>query len=738
MIRSLIQFFRASQGPAKDALDRPRLAAKLEELTRRNAELEQSVAGHRRAADELRRFQAYLERAQRMTRIGNWRWSVPRGELIDSSEAYAEIHGVSCSEIHELISSHQIERVIHPDDRERVECKFREFDESGVAYEIEYRIVRPDGEVRHIREVGESILDDSGQVVEQIGTVQDVTELKQAEASLQKAHDELERRVRARTAELLDANAALRAEAVERRRAEAEREEREMLLRSAARNSKIGYGVWDELERKYVSVSEEFAQIVGLTVEEFNVRFSTVIEDFEAVHPDDRERYRAYDEAYNSNPAITQIEYRMTKPDGEIVHVRELMQPIWDESGRLTQSIITNQDITEQKQTEEQLRQAQKMEAVGQLTGGIAHDFNNLLAVIVGNLELVQSEIDETTQASEWLGTAIAAAERGAGLTQRLLAFSRKQALQPAPVDANALVQGMFELLRRTIGERIEIELVRETGLWRCLADPNQLENAILNLAINARDAMPAGGKLSIASSNARIDDDCAHAQADVARGEYVLVAVSDTGSGMSADVQRHAFDPFYTTKDVGRGSGLGLSMVYGFIKQSGGHVCVESEAGMGTTIQLFLPKFVGKELPETAGVDFSKMSKARGEVILVVEDDPDLRSLVVRILRSLGYGVLEADSGAPALEILCSPTEVDLLLTDIVLPEKMSGTDLVEKALRERPDLRVLYMSGYNEDALLRPGRIADGMEFLQKPFRLAEFARATRRALTQKKLPR
>jgi len=355
--------------------------------------------------------------------------------------------------------------------------------------------------------------------------------------------------------------------------------------------------------------------------------------------------------------------------------------------------------------------------------------------VIVGNLELVEGEIEQNPQASEWLEIAIAAAERGAGLTQRLLAFSRKQALRPMQLDANRLIQGMLDLLRRTIGERIEIQLVRDAVLWRCLVDPNQLENAILNLAINARDAMPAGGKLTIATSNARIDDDYARAQADVAPGQYVLITVSDTGSGMSDDVQKRAFEPFYTTKDVGRGSGLGLSMVYGFIKQSGGHISVYSEVSTGTTIRLFLPRFSGDERPTAVPIDASEMLRAKGEVVLVVEDDDDLRSLMTRILRSLDYEVLVANSGAPALEILRSTAEIDLLLTDVVLPERMSGFELAEEALRVQPDLHVLYMSGYAEDAILHQERLAEGVPFLPKPFRMAEVARAARKALASNK---
>jgi len=734
MIRSVIQFCRALRAPAEDTRKASELVAQIEELTQRNAELEQAIISHREAADRLRRSQDYLQRAQRLAQIGNWRWSVEREELIDCSDAYAEIHGVSRAEIAERIK-HQLEDAIHPEDRERVKNTCRELEQSGASYEIEYRITRPDGEIRHVQQFGEKIFDDSGRLIETMGTLQDVTELRQVEESLLIAHDELEQRVQARTAQLQVANIALREQVTERERAESEREERERLLQITAKNSKIGYGVWDEREHGYSTVSEEFAQLVGLTIEQFQERFSSSIEDFEAIHPEDRERYAAYDEAYNANPSLTQIEYRLVKPDGETIHVREFMQPIWNETGRLIQSIITNQDITEQKQTEEQLRQAQKMEAVGQLTGGIAHDFNNLLAVIIGNLELVEGEINETAPAAEWVETAIAAAERGAGLTQRLLAFSRKQALRPTAIDTNELLQNMLELTRRTIGERIEVQLVGDAGLWQCFVDPNQLENAILNLAINARDAMSAGGKLTITTSNARIDDDYARAQTELSPGQYVLIAVSDTGSGMPEDIQKRAFEPFYTTKDVGLGSGLGLSMVYGFIKQSGGHISIYSEVGAGTTIRLYLPRFSAEELPEAIPVDSSKISKANGEVVLVVEDDDDLRSLMVRILRSLDYEVLEANSGAPALEILRSPTEVDLLLTDVVLPKEMSGTELSEEALLVRPDLHVLYMSGYTEDAILHGGRLADGVQFLQKPFRMVDVARATRKALATTK---
>ncbi len=730
MIRRLNQLLDAKRTNGNRALDASELSALVEQLKQRNEELEREALEHWKAAADVSRTQADLLRAQRLAKIGHWRWAMPQGELIECSDEFARIHGVDPAEIREWMK-HQMERVIHPDDCERVKRTFRDCDEAKSNCEIEYRIVRPDGEIRYVHEIGENVFDESGRIIQQIGTIQDVTELRRAEAALRAARDELERRVWTRTAQLEHANAALRKEVEERKRAEAQREEREMLLQSAAKISRIGYAVWDEVDRTYASVSEEYAQISGLTVEEFHERYPTLADDLAAIHPEDRERYRAFEEAYRANPVSTQIEYRFLKPSGEVVHVRELMQPVRDEDGRLAQSILTFHDITEQKRTEQQLRQSQKMEAVGQLTGGIAHDFNNLLSVIIGNLELTQGEIDEGAEAAEWIRTAIEAAERGASLTQRLLAFSRKQALMPVPVDVDALLGNMVDMLRRAIGEQIEIELVRDQDLWKCLVDPNQLENSIVNLAINARDAMPAGGRLSIAASNARINEDCARAPSDLARGDYVLIAVSDRGGGMTDAVRNRVFDPFFTTKEPGSGSGLGLSMVYGFIKQSGGHVSIDSDLGVGTTVQILLPRSLKEEIPRRVGFGESEIEKAKGEVVLLVEDDPELRSLLVRILRSLNYRVLEADSSARALGLIRSSVEIDLLLTDVVLPEKMSGGDIARAAVRARPDLRVLFMSGYTGDETLQRGQRPEGSGFLQKPFHTADFARELRRAL-------
>ncbi|MDH3597140.1 MAG: PAS domain S-box protein, partial [Rhodospirillales bacterium] len=388
---------------------------------------------------------------------------------------------------------------------------------------------------------------------------------------------------------------------------------------------------------------------------------------------------------------------------------------------------IAIEDVTERKATEAQLRHAQKMEAIGQLTGGVSHDFNNLLAVVVGNLELVAEQLTQDDRCRRHVEKALGAAERGATLTQRLLAFSRKQALQPEEINAGRLVSGMTDMMRRTLGETIEIEVVSDSGLWTTSADPAQLENAVLNLAINARDAMPEGGKLTIETSNARLDDDYAAAQQDVTPGQYVLLAVTDTGTGMAPEVCARALDPFFTTKDVGSGSGLGLSMVFGFVKQSGGHVSIYSEVGEGTSVKLYLPRIKNPEQatsrPETQG----DIPLARGETVLVVEDDIEVRTLVVSLLRDLGYDVREAGNGKAALDLLDERPCANLLLTDVVLPNGMSGRVLAEEVQKRLPDTAILYMSGYTENSIVHHGRLDDGVRLLQKPFRMSDLETAS-----------
>ncbi|WP_224248863.1 hybrid sensor histidine kinase/response regulator [Hyalangium gracile] len=389
-------------------------------------------------------------------------------------------------------------------------------------------------------------------------------------------------------------------------------------------------------------------------------------------------------------------------------------------------------DITEQRQTEDQLRQSQKMEAIGQLTGGVAHDFNNLLQVVGGNLQLLQRDVAGNERALRRVKAAATAVDRGARLAAQLLAFSRRQPLEPLVLNLGRLVRGMDDLLRRALGEDIEVETVSAGGLWNTLVDPNQLENVILNLAINARDAMEGAGKLTIEVSNAMLDDHYAHLHPEVVPGQYVLLAVSDTGSGMTPEVLKRAFEPFFTTKPEGRGTGLGLSMVYGFVRQSGGHVKIYSEVGHGTTIKIYLPRSLQ---PEMAPAEVLTGPIEGGtETLLVVEDDAEVRSTVVEMLGELGYRVLKAVDGQSALAILQSGIPVDLVFTDVVMPGPVRGTELARQAKALLPDVEVLFTSGYAENAIVHGGRLDPGVNLLSKPHRREDLARKVRQLLNQR----
>jgi PAS domain S-box-containing protein len=401
------------------------------------------------------------------------------------------------------------------------------------------------------------------------------------------------------------------------------------------------------------------------------------------------------------------------------------------QAGAKRMFIAVARDIARRKDAEAQLRQAQKMEAIGQLTGGIAHDFNNTLTVILGSLEFMGEQIHDNLPAQKAMETALRGVDRASDLTQRLLAFARKQALSPTPTDIDKLISGVAEMTRRVLGEQIQIEVVRAGGLWQAIIDPSQLETALLNLAINARDAMPEGGKLTIETANTHLDQAYADVHVEVTPGQYVMVAVSDTGTGMSPEVLVHAFEPFFTTKEVGKGSGLGLSMVYGFIKQSKGHINIYSEVEHGTSVKLYLPKATlsGRQVDTTTG---ARQAMAMGdETILVVEDDPDVRAFVVGALSVLGYEILEAKDGPAAMALLDDAPEIDLLFTDVVLSGGMNGREIAEKIRQRYPRVRVLFTSGYTSNAIVHHGRLDDNVRLLSKPYRREDLARRVREAL-------
>ncbi len=495
----------------------------------------------------------------------------------------------------------------------------------------------------------------------------------------------------------------------------------------------------------------------------------------EAVHPDDRERtVAAWNEAVTTRSVFV-CEHRVRRHDGVWRDYAIRGVPMLDANGAITEWIGVHTDITEQRaaetaliehaamlerqvrhrqRAEEQLRalnenlesrvvaaieerrqaevalaQAQKMETVGKLTGGVAHDFNNLLQVVSGNLQLLAKDVAGIERAERRVANAMAGVARGAKLAAQLLAFGRRQALEPKVVNVTRFVHGMDELLRRAIGEAIEIETVFGGGLWNTFIDPTQIENALLNLAINARDAMEGQGKLTIELGNVHLDDAYARAHHEVTAGQYVMLAVTDTGCGMSPEIVDKVFEPFFSTKAEGKGSGLGLSMVYGFVKQSGGHVKIYSEVGHGTTIRLYLPRALESEDVE---VKLSAEPVVGGaETVLVVEDDAEVRDTVVEMLTDLGYRVLKAVDAQSGLSVVESGIPIDLLFTDVVMPGKLKSPELARKARERLPEIAVLFTSGYTENSIVHGGRLDAGLEFLSKPYTREALARKVRHVL-------
>ena len=526
----------------------------------------------------------------------------------------------------------------------------------------------------------------------------------------------------------------------------------------------IGTWLWD-LPTDHFTADEGFARTFGLDPE-LARRGMSLAEVITAVHPDDKPGLEAAIEAAVARSGAYAHQYRVRHTDGNFYWIEangrvergpdgtplsfpgvlidvDKRRAVEAERDRVSAALRALNETLEQRvaertaelmRAEEQLRQSQKMDAVGQLTGGLAHDFNNLLTGIAGSLELLGARIKQgrLQELDRYVAAAQGAARRAAALTHRLLAFSRRQTLDPRPTDVNRMIAGMEEMIRRTMGPAVQVEVVGAAGLWPTLVDPPQLENALLNLCINARDAMPNGGRLTIETANRWMDKRAA-AERELPPGQYISLCVSDTGTGMTPEVIAHAFDPFFTTKPLGEGTGLGLSMIYGFARQSGGMARIYSEAGQGAMVCLYLPRHLGVEEPSEVMPEFRDAPRAGdGETVLVVDDEPTIRMLVTEVLGELGYTAIEAPDGAAGLKVLQSNRRIDLLVTDVGLPGGMNGRQMVDAAKRERPDLKVLFITGYAENALLGNGQLESGMHVMTKPFAMEALASRIKELIT------
>jgi PAS domain S-box-containing protein len=522
------------------------------------------------------------------------------------------------------------------------------------------------------------------------------------------------------------ANRRLAHEISEREGAEAAQRESEALYRAIFANNADFLFVMDVSEDGVFSVAElnpAFESATGITTVAARGRDIRDLTS-EAVANQLIGHYQAVIAA--AKPVFDRDTYLL--PNGvrtwESIHV-----PVRNEAGRIERIVGSARDVTDRDHAEDQLRRAQRMEAIGHLTGGVAHDFNNLLQVIRGNLEMIAPDVADREAAAQRLRNALHGADRAAQLTRQLLAFARRQPLEPKVVNPGRMIGEMSDMLRRMLGEAVEVETLVADGLWNTLADPAQVESAMLNLAINARDAMPQGGRLSIAVANATLDRD--QHDSEVEPGQYVLIAVSDTGHGMAPEVAARVFEPFFTTKGEEKGTGLGLSMVYGFVKQSNGHVEIHSEVDRGTTVKIFLPRAHQDETSKEPAV--AGPLEGRSEVILVVEDDDLVRASSVGMLRDLGYTCLHASDGAAALELLRAGAKVDLLFTDVVMPGPVRSRELANEAQRLKPGLPVLFTSGYTEDSIVHDGRLDAGVHLLSKPYAREELARKIRGLLAR-----
>jgi PAS domain S-box-containing protein len=650
-----------------------------------------------RDIEERKRAEAALraseERYRLVTRATNdaiWDWDLV-GDHILWNEALGTAYGYDVTQI-EPNGAWWLDK-IHPDDRAGVETDIRATIAGSMSeWSHEYRFRRADGTYADVLDRGYMVRGPRGEPVRMIGAMLDLSERKRDERRLREMNAVLEERVEERTRE--------------RDRSWRNTQDIQVII--------DGAGI-------FKAVNPAFTTILGWTPQDVlgHPVFAFVLPDDEAVTDQALQHARV--------ESLPIVENRFCHKDGGFRWISWVAAPEGELIYASGRHITAEKEQAEAlKHTEEALRQAQKMEAVGQLTGGLAHDFNNLLAGISGSLELMQTRMSQgrLTELDRYMTAAQGATKRAAALTHRLLAFSRRQTLDPRPTDVNRLVTGMEDLVRRTIGPAIELEVVGAGGLWATLVDPPQLENALLNLCINARDAMPDGGRLTIETCNRWLDRRAA-AERDLPPGQYVSLCVSDTGSGMTPDVIAKAFDPFFTTKPIGQGTGLGLSMIYGFARQSGGQVRIYSEPGEGSMLCIYLPRLIGAAEAGEVVPELAAAPRAQdGETVLVVDDEPTVRMLVTEVLQELGYAAIEAADGPSGLRVLQSDARIDLLVTDVGLPGGMNGRQMADAARVSRSDLKVLFITGYAENAAVGNGHLEAGMQVLTKPFAMEALA--------------
>ncbi|TNC09177.1 PAS domain S-box protein [Methylobacterium terricola] len=583
--------------------------------------------------------------------------------------------------------------IVHPDDVPPVAAAWDHARATETAYETEYRLRRADGTLRWFLVRGEPVRDATGRITRWVGTNTDIEDQKRAVAELARLAGNLEQQVEERT------------------------RERDRMWRLSTDVMLVA-----RFDATIVAVNPAWTTLFGWSEDELVGRSF-----MDLVHPDDAASTAAAAGDLSAGSIIPRFENRYRHKDGSYRWLSWTAVP--DESfiHAVGRDFTAEREAAEAlAKTEDALRQSQKMEAVGQLTGGLAHDFNNLLAGISGSLELMQTRMSQGRlgDLDRYMTVAQGAAKRAAALTHRLLAFSRRQTLDPKPTNVNRLVHDMEELVRRTVGPGIHLEVVGLSGAWPALIDPGQLENALLNLCINARDAMPDGGRITIETANTWIDD-AGSRRHDLPPGQYLSVCVTDTGTGMTADIIDKVFEPFFTTKPTGQGTGLGLSMVYGFARQSGGQVRIYSEVGEGTTVCLYLPRHYGEADEDDVARKLAEVGRAgQGDTVLIVDDEPSVRMLVTEVLEDLGYTAIEAADSVAGLKVLQSDVRIDLLVTDVGLPGGMNGRQMADAGRERRPGLKVLFITGYAENAVLGNGHLHPRMQVLTKPFVLEALA--------------